>query len=215
MQNSLLSRFTPKEPKFFDFMKEVAEIGASASNLLLEALQVATVEQRQDYFAKIKEKEHAADLLSNKIFEALESTFITPFDREDVHELSNRLDDVIDLINSCSKRIAIYNPHSIHPCAIELGKIIVKDAQCINEAMDKLATLRKNAVSMKKDIEELHILENKADEIYESAITEIFANETNAIELMKNKEILNELEKATDAAEHVGKIIKTIIVKYA
>lgn len=215
MHNSLLSRFTPKEPKFFEFLNEVSEIGVSAATLLLEALKTTTAEERQAYFAKIKEKEHNADLLAHQIFEALESTFITPFDREDIHELSNRLDDVIDMINSSSKRMAIYNPRQIHPSANELGAIILSDAQRIHDAMSKLATLRKNASDMKEDVVELHRLENRADEIYEAAITEIFAHETDAIELMKNKEILSELEKATDAAEHVGKIIKTIIVKYA
>lgn len=215
MQNSLLSRFTPKEPKFFELMTEVARIGSATSSLLSEALQATTAEERHDYFTRIKEKEHAADLLAHEIFEALESTFITPFDREDVHELSNRLDDVIDVINSCSKRIAIYNPKTIHPSARQLGEIIVSDAKAIADAIEKLATLRKNAASMKKDVELLHQLENQADEIYEGAITDIFAHETDAIELIKTKEILSELEKATDAAEHVGKIIKTIIVKYA
>ncbi len=215
MQNSLLSRFTPKEPKFFDFFKKVSVINNDAAILLGEALKTNTIEERQDYFHRIKEKEHQADLVAHEIFEALETSFITPFDREDIQELSNRLDDVVDLINGSSKRMAIYNPKVIHPSIHKLGEIIIEGAKEIDKAIDMLPTLRKNKTNLKNIIEKLHRLENEADEIYEQAVTAIFANETNAIELLKNKGLLSELERTTDAAEHVGKIIGTIIVKYA
>lgn len=215
MHNSLLSRFTPKEPKFFEFIKEVSEISKAAANLLQQTLNTTSTEERQNYFDQLKKKEHEADVLSHKIFEALESTFITPYDREDVHELSNRLDDVIDLIYSCTKRIVIYQPNQMHSSSKDLAKIIVEGTEKIDEAIGLLPNMRKSIATVKGLIEDLHILENKADDIFEDAITDIFANEPNAIELMKNKEIISIMEKATDAAEHVGKILKTIIVKYA
>ena len=84
MQNSILSRFTPKEPKFVDLLKQVSAISIEAASLLGEALKTKTQEERLDYFHKIKDKEHEADVIANQIFEALESCFITPFDREDI-----------------------------------------------------------------------------------------------------------------------------------
>ncbi|EFN90525.1 DUF47 domain-containing protein [Prevotella amnii] len=215
MQNSILSRFTPKEPKFFNFLKQVSSISKEASSLLGEALKTKTQEEHLDYFHKIKDKEHKADILANKIFEALEASFITPFDREDISELSNRLDDVIDYINGSSKRIAIYNPHVIHPAIIKLSDLVIAGAKAVDDGINMLSSLRNNKKDVKEIVNSLHKLENEADEVYEMAIREIFEKETNAIELMKTKEVLSELERTTDAIEHVGKILKTIIVKYA
>ena len=215
MNNSLFSRFTPKEPKFFHLLTQVSEVLLTASDLLLESLQCTNQEGRRGYFQKIKEQERQGDQLSHKIFEELSTSFITPFDREDVHYLADCLDDVIDRVNSCAKRIAIYNPRVNNPKAYELGQVVKEDAVCIGNAMNDLETLRKNAVVLKARSKDLHDLENKADDIYETAIMVLFAEEKDGIELVKMKEILGELEQATDAAERVGKALKTIIVKYA
>lgn len=215
MQNSILSRFTPKEPKFVDLLKQVSAISIEAASLLGEALKTKTQEERLDYFHKIKDKEHEADVIANQIFEALESCFITPFDREDISELSNRLDDVVDYINGSSKRMAIYNPYKIHPAIIKLSDLVIAGVRAIDKGINMLATLRSDKKALKEIVNSLHALENDADEVYEMAIREVFAQEKNAIELMKTKELLSELEETIDAIEHVGKILKTIIVKYA
>lgn len=187
----------------------------TASDLLLESLQCSSLNGRCTFFQKIKEQERLGDQLSHKIFEELSSSFITPFDREDVHNLADCLDDVIDRVNSCAKRIAIYNPKENNPKSYELGLVVKDDAACIGKAMNELENLRRNAVVLKMRCKELHDLENKADDIYEAAIMKLFAEEKDGIELVKMKEILSELEQATDAAERVGKVLKTIIVKYA
>lgn len=215
MNNSLLNRFTPKEPKFFHFLKQVSEIYVAASELLAEAIQAKTVDERREFFRLIKVKEHEADALSRDIFDALSSSFITPFDREDIHDMADCLDDMVDYVNSCAKRIAIYNPKHNGQVEVELGKIIIESAKCVDAAMASLPQLKRHSEKIKQQIELLHTLENKADEIYEDAITLLFAEETNPIELLKTKEILSELEKTTDAAERLGKVLKTIIVKYA
>lgn len=215
MNNSFFSRFTPKEPKFFHFLSQVSEVLMSATDLLIESLQCDTKEARMNYFRQIKDAERTGDQLSHKIFEELSTSFITPFDREDVHLLADCLDDVIDRVNSCAKRIAIYNPKKNNINAVELGQLVKQDAICINKAMGELETLRKNAVHLKARCKELHDLENQADDLYELAIIRLFEDEKDGIELIKTKEILGEMEKATDAAERVGKILKTIIVKYA
>lgn len=215
MQNSILSRFTPKEPKFVDLLKQVSAISIEAASLLGEALKTKTQEERLDYFHKIKDKEHEADVVANQIFEALELSFIAPFDREDISELSNRLDDVVDYINGSSKRMAIYNPYKVHPAIIKLSDLVIAGVRAIDKGINMLATLRNDKKALKEIVNSLHVLENDADEVYEMAIREVFAQEKNAIELMKTKELLSELEETIDAIEHVGKILKTIIVKYA
>jgi predicted phosphate transport protein (TIGR00153 family) len=215
MNNSFFNRFTPKEPKFFHLLEQVSGVLMTASDLLIETLSCSDSAKRCSYFQKIKEQERLGDQLSHKIFEELSTSFITPFDREDIHNLAETLDDVIDRVNSCAKRIAIYNPKENNQMACELGQIVKDDALCISKAMKELNALRKNAVSLKARSKELHDLENKGDDIYESAIMKLFAEEKDGIEIVKVKEILSELEQATDAAENVGKVLKTIIVKYA
>ena len=143
MNNSFFSRFTPKEPKFFDLLKQVSEVLVTASDLLATALQCETRDERVEYFHRIKEQERLGDQLSHKIFEELSSSFITPFDREDIHLLADCLDDVIDRVNSCSKRIAIYNPKINNQKALELGAVVKDDAKCIDTAMNELGTLKK------------------------------------------------------------------------
>ncbi len=142
----------------------------------------------------------AAHICSIAIFEELSTSFITPFDREDIHLLADFLDDVIDRINSCAKRIAIYKPKKNTQGSKELGQIVRQDAECIAKAMDELESLRKNAIRLKAHCKELHDLENQADDVYEMAITQLFEEEKDGIEIIKAKDILSELEKATDAA---------------
>ena len=104
MKNSFFSRFTPKEPKFFPLLKQLSEVLCEASVVLTESLQHDSPTERADYYKKIKELEREGDKLTHRIFDELGTTFITPFDREDIHDLASCMDDVIDGINSCAKR---------------------------------------------------------------------------------------------------------------
>jgi len=215
MNNSFFSKFTPKEPKFFPILKEMSDVMLVASDLIIECVQKCDHESAIDYYKKIKDQERKGDVLSNRIFDELNTTFITPFDREDINHLSNRLDDVIDYINSCAKRIVLYNPKQLPESAVELARLIREGAVCIGKAVDELDVLKKNSKKIKEYCAELHDIENRADDVYEHFIIELFEKEKDGIEIVKLKEIMYELEKATDATEYVGKIIKTIIVKYA
>ncbi len=215
MLNSFFSKFTPKEPKFFPLLKSMVDVIKSATDIMIEFVEKGNHENAAEYYKRIKEEEHKGDILSNKIFDELNKTFITPFDREDINNLATHLDDVTDYINSAAKRIFLYNPKSLPKAATELVLLIKEDAFALEKAVDELDVLKKNAKRIKDYCSELHVIENKADDVYEHFLIELFENAKDGIELIKQKEIMYELEKATDAAEHVGKIIKTIIVKYA
>jgi len=213
--NNFLNNFTPKEPKFFPVLKEMADVLSVASDLMIECLENNEQQSAVEYYKKIKEQEKKGDELSNKVFDMLNTTFITPFDREDIHHLANRLDDVTDYINSTAKRIVLYNPKKMPESSVELAKLIKEGAVCIGKAVEELNVLKKNAKKIKEYCTELHDIENRADDVYEHFVIDLFEKEKDGIEIIKVKEIMYELEKATDAAEYVGKIIKTIIVKYA
>lgn len=215
MNNSFLNRLTPKEPKFFPILKEMADVILVASELMIECVEKGDHVSAVEYNKKIKAQEKIGDALSNRVFDELNTTFITPFDREDIHHLANRLDDVTDRINSCSKRIVMYNPKRIPQSTVELARVLRESAVTIGKAVDELDVLKKSAKNIKEHCARLHDLENQADDVYEQFLINLFENEKDAIEIIKLKEIMSELERATDIADQVGKIIKTIIVKYA
>lgn len=215
MVNSFFSKFTPKEPKFFPLLKAMVDVIKSATDIMIEFVEKGNHENAAEYYKKIKEEERKGDALSNKIFDELNKTFITPFDREDINNLATHLDDVTDYINSAAKRIFLYNPKVLPQSAKELVILIKEGSLMLEKAVDELDVLKKNAKNIKEYCYELHMIENKADDVYEHFLIDLFENAKDGVELIKQKEIMYELEKATDAAEHVGKIIKTIIVKYA
>ena len=210
MKNSFFSRFTPQEPKFFPMLKRLSEILTSSSDLLVESMQHDKPEEREDYYKRIKDMEREGDKQTHLIFDELGKTFITPFDREDIHDLASTMDDVIDGINSCAKRITIYNPHPIANSGKELSLLIQQAAVYISKAMDELEIFRKKPTELRACCIKLHDIENQADDV-----KKLFEEEKDCIELIKIKEIMHELEKTTDAAERVGKILRNLIVKYA
>lgn len=215
MNNSFFNRFTPKEPKFFPLLKQLSEVIITSSELLIESLEHDTSAERLDYYKQIKEQERKGDKLTHRILDELGTTFITPFDREDIHDLASVMDDVIDGINSCAKRIAIYNPRPIGESGKELCQLIQQEAMYISKAMDELENFRKNPTTLREYCRKLHDIENQADDVYEFFIIKLFEEEKDCIEIIKIKEIMQELEKTTDSAEQVGKILKNLIVKYA
>ncbi|MDR0207169.1 MAG: DUF47 family protein [Bacteroidales bacterium] len=215
MTNSILSLFTPKEPKFCALLKQMAEVSAEAAILLLDCVKNVDYEKVVEIAKQIKVYEKKGDNTLITIFDELNSTFITPFDREDIHDLANRLDDVMDFINSCAKKIMLFRPKHLPESALKLAQLIDNASDIVLNAITQLSNIKKNAKNISRLVNELHDIENNADEVYEEFLSDLFANEKDSIEVVKLKDILHELEKATDATEDVGKIIKTIIVKYA
>ena len=215
MKNNLFDRFKPKEPKFFPLLSEMADVTLAASELIIQCVQVKNHEEAVENYKKVKDQERRGDKIQTQIYEELNNTFITPFDREDINQLSSKLDDVIDLINSCAKRIMLYSPKSIPESAKQLALLVRESAECLTMAINELDVLKKNPANIKEHCEHLGVIETKADDVYEHFLIDLFEYEKDAIEIIKLKEILHELERATDAAEAVGKVIKTIIIKYS
>ena len=215
MNNSFFTRFMPKEPKFYSLLGQMAEVSAEAAVLMIKCVKSTDYEEITEYAKQIKAYEKKGDNTLIRIFDELNTTFITPFDREDIHDLANRLDDVMDHINSSAKKITLYRPKQMPESAEKLTDLVDQASDIVLNAVNELSNIKKNAKNVKRLCNELHDVENSADEVYEEFLSNLFANEKDNIEVIKLKEIMQELEKATDAAEGVGKIIKTIIVKYA
>ncbi|MDR0868321.1 MAG: DUF47 family protein [Planctomycetota bacterium] len=213
--NRLFDKLKPKENRFFLLLKEMTAIIESTANVLMECVKTQNIEQVAELFGAIKEQKHHSAVTRDKIYEELNTSFITPFDREDISHLASTLDDVEDLINKCVKRITIYKPKRIPAAATELARLVGAAAQCLTQAVEELDTFKKHPAVINGYVEKLADIERRSDETYEAFVIDLFENEKDAIELLKLKETLKELERATDAARAVGRIIRTIVVKYS
>ena len=213
--NSIFSFLEPKENKFFPLLNHVADNLVQASNLLVEFVSTPDHNKMERIYSDIHSLEHDSDDVTDNIFAELYNSFVTPFDREDIHSLCDAIDDTMDGINSSSKRIILYQFDTIPWKIVELCKLIQEDAQAISVAVSELKTIKKKSSIALAQYYKLHDIEHRGDEIYENFVKGLFESETNSIEVIKSKDIIQELEGTTDCAKNVGQIIRTIIVKYA
>lgn len=213
--NTILSVFTPKDTKFIPLLNETSDILVRAATLLDELFADTTLSRVKDLATQIKAEETKGDRVTNKIFKELNNTFITPFDREDIDSLADAMDDTIDAINRSAHKVLLYAPNRLTPATSQLAGIIKQGSFEIKDAVKKLSSIPRYDKEIKGHSAQIKKLEEKADTIYESGIMDLFQNSDNAVELIKLKEITQELERSANRINRVGKILKTIIVKYA
>jgi uncharacterized protein len=189
---------------------------AAMSNNLIDAAR-ALVDLFADYhnveakIARIRQIEHQGDEMTHSIMRKLNQTFITPFDREDIHTLASSLDDVVDFINAACARIVMYRITDPPAEAGQLALLIL--AQC--EELEKAVTNLQKSDDVLRHCVEINRLENEADQVSRVAIARLFEDETNPITLIKIKELLEFLETATDKAEDVADVLETVVLKNA
>ncbi|MDR2534333.1 MAG: DUF47 family protein [Tannerellaceae bacterium] len=211
----LFEKMKPKEDKFFTLLYKMGEIIVTASDQIIDCVKVSNHGDAHIFYKTIKKLEHEADAVEAEIFEELNSTFITPFDREDINDLAATMDNIVDLITSCSKRIMLYNPKHIPESAVTLALLVRESAGYLLEAVKELTSFKKSPDRIKKLCAHLEEVEKKADDVYEHFLINLFENSADPLEVIKLKDILHELERAADAAQAVGKRLKTVIVKFA
>ncbi|HEY7837755.1 MAG TPA: DUF47 family protein [Terriglobales bacterium] len=202
-------RFIPREEKFVAMFGRMGQMLIEGADLLTRLL--ADVNQAPVRAGEIKAIEHKADNLTHEIITKLNKTFVTPFDREDIHTLSSRLDDVLDLIDATAMRIVVYKIAILPPGAEELGRILLAQVRSIAAALAMLS--RPDGILV--HCIEINRLEDDADRIARASIGMLFEKETNPIALIKQKELYEVLELATDKCEDVANIIETIVLKAA
>jgi predicted phosphate transport protein (TIGR00153 family) len=212
--NNILNAFTPKDVKFFPLLQELSTVMVEAGDKLHDLIAFTEEEQRPEICKLIKQKETAGDKISARIMKELNNTFITPFDREDINELADKIEEVIDIINRAAQKVLLYSPHRFTPSAVKMTEIIQSGTLEIQGAVEDLEHLKKSDSVFRKHYKEIKKLEEEADGVYEKGIMDLFKNETNTVELIKLKEIIQELEKAANKINTAGKVLKTIFVKY-
>jgi predicted phosphate transport protein (TIGR00153 family) len=190
-------------------------VAVKASDLLYELFTSVEKEERNDICRVIKAEEINGDKISARIMKELNSTFITPFDREDINELADRIEEVIDVINRAAHKVLLFNPDKFPEEAVRLTEIVQSGTLEIQGAVNGLEHFKKSDAVFRKHYKEIKSLEEEADGVYEKGIMNLFRNEINTVELIKLKEIIQELEKAANKVNTTGKVLKTIFVKYA
>ncbi len=202
-------KIIPREEKFFEMFEEAAKNIHEGSRFLVEMMENYTgVEER---VKKIQEIEHQGDAITHNIVRKLNQTFITPIDREDIYSLSGSLDDVLDFIEAVADRMVVFKIRQPTPEAIRLSRIIFESSREIELAISQLKSLKQ----IYGHCVEINRLENEADRITRDAIARLFEEVQNPIEVIKWKEIYENLEIATDRCEDVANILERIVLKHS
>jgi predicted phosphate transport protein (TIGR00153 family) len=201
-------RLIPREEKFYDDFKMMADQLKRGARMLESMFAVDP--PIADKAHEIKEVEHQCDFLTHEIIQRLNKTFVTPIDREDIHELARTLDDVMDAIDNAASLIPLYRIHMIRPGARELTRIIIQQTDEIRAAVEALEQ-RKGVLERAIEINRL---ENEADRIHRQAISQLFEEERDPVMVIKWKEIYDILEEATDACEDVANLLENVVVKH-
>ena len=206
-----MARFSifPKEEQYFSFFSQMTSYIYDAARVLVEMLG----EKGGDYPAqlkRIKAIEHECDDLTHSISTKLNTSFITPFDREDIYMLSGALDDVVDLIDDAARAMVMYDVRESTPHARQFADIIQRMAVELHEIVSMLS--KPSGITAR--LVELHRLENEGDETYHKAIAELFRNTSDPLTVIKWKDIYEKLEAAIDRCENVANIIESMIIKH-
>lgn len=202
-------RLIPRETKFIDAFADITNNLTDGAKLLREIL--TNMQDVDSRVQKLKDIEHKGDEMTHNVLTHLNQTFITPFDREDIYRLASSLDDVLDFVYAAGERLVMYKIRGIYPAASELAGVVVRQSEQLCEAV---SALNKHDRALQICVE-INRLENEADRIANTAVAHLFDTERDPINLIKQKELYEVLETASDKAEDAANVIESVVVKSA
>jgi uncharacterized protein Yka (UPF0111/DUF47 family) len=202
--------FMPREVKFFDMFDEVAALLTQASKRFLE--MVTAFDRLPERAADLRKDERACDAVVERIIKSLDQSFITPFDREDIHSLATRLDDVMDNMEETSHRFDVFRIDRPPAAAVQMARIIHECCVHLEQAVQLCRTMRE-VEAIQTHIREVTRLENEADRIYRESDAGLFADPPDILLLIKLRELYGWLEETVDACKDVSLIISEILIK--
>lgn len=212
----VLTRFLPQNEKFYEHFQDAASNALEVANLLREIFTNSEDIERK--VRRLHDLEHRGDEVTHRVFSALNSTFVTPMDREDIAGLAGELDEFVDMMDEVGARLWLYRLDERPEEAALLTRILVEQANLVDAAMGQLPELRKEAPGLKRHAVELHRLENEADDALNDALATLYDGVTEVPELIRSLrwgELYGLLEDATDRAEDIGDRLEGIVAKYA
>jgi len=205
-----MARLLPREGKFFDYFNQHADLAARAA-LELQAL-LADLSQLDSRSRAIERNEKQADQITHQTVQLLHQTFITPLDRDEIHQLITNMDDVLDLMEDTAQCLFLYDVRSVTVEAQKLAEICVSCTTRVKEAVACLETL-KQADAILRICCEIDRLETEADHVFRAALAKLFREEPDAREIIKLKEVYQLLEAVTDKCEDVANVIEGIVLE--
>lgn len=208
----VLRFFQPKDRTFIPLFQQAAENIVDISELLIKVVMEHELQKREALIRDIEAAEHKGDEITHKMMNSLNSVFITPFDREDIHYLATVIDDVADHVKDAALRIRLYKPNKLPASVVKLAELILEGAKEVRKVIKELKDVR-SIGKIKKLLIDIKSVENQGDAIFELAITDLFANEKDPIEIIKIKDIIAKMESACDRCEDIANVIESIIVK--
>ncbi|MFO8101768.1 MAG: DUF47 family protein [Dehalococcoidia bacterium] len=204
--------FSPRNGRFYDYFDRSVENLSAASARLVDLFD--NFENREEKSQAIKKLERDGDEITHKIIETLHLSFVTPIDREDIALLAQRLDDVLDFMEGASKRLLLYNIQAPTPNAVKVTHIIHKVTDELSKAVPLLRYHRRLKEILPHCVE-IHRLENEADDLQDAALNDLFNEETDVKEILKWRDIYQQLERSVDRGEDVANVLEGIVLKYA
>jgi uncharacterized protein len=213
--DSILKFFVPKDHSFYPLFESNAKNLVKAAELLKELMASSGDTEHERLYREIKDVEHIGDGITNKTYIQLNKSFITPFDREDIHELTSHIDDVVDTINGIARRVYLYKPLKIASVYSQMAEVIYKASLEIETAIMCLDDPSRNKTKISGACDRVSILEHEADELYFSGVSDLFEKEEDSKAILVSNKILELLERCVDEEEDVTDSLKAIMIKLA
>ncbi len=212
---NFISRLMPREGRFFSLFDRHAKLIVDGALALADVLRHYDIENdRAARIKRIEDVEHAADRITHETVQLLHSTFITPFDRDDIHRLISRMDDVLDLVQDAAESLVLYDIRKVTPEATQLAELLLRCTERVQAAVKLMASMA-DAAAMLKICQEIDQLESDADRVMRGAISRLFREETDVRQVIKLKAVYEALESATDKCQDVANVIESVVLENA
>ncbi|HJV00183.1 DUF47 domain-containing protein [Duganella sp. LX20W] len=208
----MFGRLMPTEGKFFDLFNQHAELCVKGAREMVALM--SNFDDLENRVHAIEGVEKQADKITYATVDLLHKTFITPLDRDDIHKLITRMDDILDLLEDAAQTVSLYDLHAVTPEAKRLAELVLACAEKVKEAVGMLHNMD-NSRQIVAVCEEIDRLESDADHVMRAAMSKLFRDEPDVRHLIKMKAIYEILETVTDRCEDVANIIEGIIVENA
>jgi uncharacterized protein len=208
----MISKFFPTKFNFFDLFEEQVGCAVTASSYFKEIISSGKIDDAA--VTKMKDIEHCGDNAAHKIIDQLNKTFITPFDREDIHRLAKELDDVVDMINTIINRMSVYKLSGVNKELVDFALVIENSVTAVACAVRGMRN-KKHMKSVTQACVEINRLENVGDAMRDEVLAKLFEREKNPIAVIKWKEIYQDAETVLDICEDVAHVVDSILVKQA
>ena len=211
----LFSRLMPREGRFFELFNRHAVFIVQGGALIRELLEnYESIDGREARIARISEAEHGADRVTRETISLLHHTFVTPLDRDDIHRLISRMDDILDLIQDTAESLGLYDIQSITPDAVELARLVHRCCERVQAAVALLSSMD-HASQALRICQEIDALESDGDRLMREAISKLFREEKDVRQLIKLETVYQLLESATDRCQDVANVIESVVLENA